>query len=200
MRITSVKRNLELKNSATGEVIFSKVIDAVSYDEISVFAAAYYSPNIDSTTMAVLSRTEGATYHLEQPASGEASLHIFHGAGDTPTEGTPNLDLTVSYLVDTTMVDSLLTPNTYDVAGIKLTSEFISFGELDKNANFTLKPGEYTFNFNWVDADGNETDSLITSVAATLQEGTINYIYISGEPSNIKTNFQEIMPLPELSK
>lgn len=202
MRITSVKRDVELRNSATGEVIFSKTIDAVSYEEISFFAAAYYSDNIDSTTMSTLSYSEGITYHLEAPPEGKGQVFFFHGAGDTPTKGTTNLDIRALFTTpgDTAQTDSLLTPNTYDAGGIELTNEFLAFGDLENNYSFLLSPNDYTFEFTYVNLDGDETDSLITSINVTVDEGTRNYVYLSGPPDNIQAASETRLPLPALSK
>lgn len=202
MRVTSVKRAVELRNSDTGEVIYSKTIDAISYDEITFFAAAYFSPNIDSTTMATVAYTEGATYHVEAPPAGKGQVYFFHGAGDTPTEATQNLDIRAVFTApgDTAATDSLLTPNLYDAANVETNNEFLAFGDLENNYDFLLEPQTYTFNFTLTNADGDETNTLIATVDLTVEAGTMNYVYLSGRPSDIKVATESMMPLPALDK
>ncbi|MCB0282449.1 MAG: DUF4397 domain-containing protein [Calditrichae bacterium] len=202
MKVTSVKRNIELKNSDTGEVLYSKSVDAVSYDEITFFAAAYFSSDIDSTTMATFTYTEGATYHVEAPPAGKGQVYFFHGSGDTPTESTKNLDIRAVFTApgDTVATDSLLTPNIYDAAGVETNNEFLAFGDLENNYSFLLEPQTYTFNFTLTNADGDETNTLVATVDLTVEAGTVNYVYLSGLPSDVKVATESMMPLPALDK
>ena len=98
--VYSGKRQVIVLNSANGDTLFNKSVEATSYNYLSWYFSGYYHPSIDTSTFAFFSQYEGLTYLDQGFSVGPDSLSIFiyHASGPTDIDSSRNVRIFTEFL------------------------------------------------------------------------------------------------------
>ncbi len=165
--VLSGRRQVYVLNPQTGDTIFEKSIEAVSYNILSWYFTGYYHQNIDSTSFAGIYLSDGITYLGQGSTINEDSLSMvfFHASGPTDVDSVKNIGVFMEFLLkDSTVADTSTLIGTF------------AFGE---DSRSVLRQGDYTLYF--IDTANDDT---LATYHDQFNDRLRNFIYITGEPKN----------------
>ncbi|MCF8355730.1 MAG: hypothetical protein K9H48_14860 [Melioribacteraceae bacterium] len=182
--VKSGARNLLVKD-VSGNVIYNRSFDALSYDETTLFFGGWASPVDTVTTFGLNSYSDGWTYLNDYtPPKDSGGVFVYNFFADTPTD--------TAFTIDVTFHEPDSLQDT-----IKMVNE-IDFLERD---NVQLAAGNYQMVINEVIDDGSTTTyKLIGIHDITVVEGKRMYISIVGTKSSYDIVTKGINPLPSRPK
>jgi hypothetical protein len=173
------KRHFVITNPTTGDTLFEKFLDVISYEEQTMWYAGYYHSSIDTSTANFFIHSDAFTYLSKDPSPGDFHLYFLHSAADTPTDSTRAYDVVATYTVDgdemtETIVDEML------------------FGDIVGNA---LAGDEYKLELVRV-----IDDVILSTYTGSFSEGMWSWMYVVGEPSTPRFVREDKHPLPARPK
>jgi hypothetical protein len=182
------RRNFVITDPQTGDTLWKKQVEAISYEEQTMFYAGFYHPSIDTSTVGWINYSDAFTYISKDPPADHLDVYFVHAAGDAyktindtvRTDSSRSLDIDVTWTeiegTDTSLVTETII-------------EEIIFGDV---AGAQLAEGHYKF-----DVRRNEgIRELLISYEADYNAGKWTWHYITGVPSNLEIVMEENDPLP----
>ena len=177
------RRNFVITDPQTGDTLWQKQVEALSYEEQTMFYTGFYHPNIDTSTIAWVSNSDAFTYLSKDPPEGYLNVYFIHASGDTPDDTTRVLDIFYTATIidgsDTTIVSDTL------VVGLEFTG--ISVGQIEE--------GHYKF-----DVVRADNDAILATYEDNYTAGKWTWHYITGQPSTPEIYHEEKNPLPARDK
>jgi hypothetical protein len=179
------KRSFVIMDAATGETLFEKTIEAISYEEQTMWYAGYWSASIDTSTANFFIHSDAFTYLSKDPPEGDVNVYFLHSSPDTPTDSTRTFDITAYSIdgADTTRV------------GDGPIVNGILFGEV---AGYVLPEGEYKFEITRELTDG--TEILVKTYTGSFSQGMWSWMYLVGEASSLRIVREDKEPSPARPK
>jgi hypothetical protein len=183
--LTAGRRYFVIMNPATGDTLFEKWIEALSYEEQTMWYAGYWSEDIDVSTANFFINSDAITYLNKAPAEGTSNVYFLHASPDTPTDSTRVYDV-YAYTIEGT--------DTTEVDGNPIV-DGILFGDIVGN---NMLENEYLFEFRRTLADN--TEIVVRRFNASFTAGMWSWLYIIG-PGDLPELVQEDKePLPARPK
>jgi len=178
------RRYFVIMDAATGDTLFQKWLDVLSYEEQTMWYAGYVHSSIDTSTANFFINSDAFTYLSKDPPPGDLKLYFLHAAGDTPTDSTRAYNV-VAYVIDgsdTTQV------------GDDPIVEGMLFGDIVGNV---MAENEYKFEIIRV-IDG--IDNVLDTYVGSFSDGLWSWMYVVGEPSTPTIVREDKQPLPARPK
>jgi hypothetical protein len=177
------RRYFVITQPSTGDTLFEKWLDVLSYEQQTMWYAGYYHPSIDTSTANFFIYSDAFTYLSKDPPAGEFKIFFIHSSPDTPTDSTRSYDLVARYNVvegsDTTEVSETI------VNGIL-------FGEVRGGV---LAADNYSLDI------VREIDSeVLYTYTGSFTDGLWSWLYIVGEPSTPSLVREDHAPTPARPK
>ena len=179
------RRYVVILNPATGDTLFEKWIEVLSYEEQTMWYAGYWSADIDVSTANFFIHSDAITYLSKTPAEGTLNIYFLHASPDTPTDSTRVYDV-YAYAIEGS--------DTTEVEGNPIVNDIL-FGDIAGN---NMLPNEYIFEFRRTDPNDNEI--IVQRFTHSFTEGMWSWLYIVG-PGDLPELVQEDKePLPARPK
>jgi hypothetical protein len=179
------RRYFVIMDPATGDTLFEKFIETLSYEEQTMWYAGYWSPSIDTSTANFFIHSDAITYLSKDPPQDDLNLIFLHSSPDTPTDSTRAFDIT-AYSIDGT--------DTTEVEDNPVVSGIL-FGEV---AGYVLAEGEYKFDVTRELNDGTEV--IVSTYTGSFSQGMWSWMYLVGEASSLRIVREDKEPLPARPK
>ena len=183
--LTAGRRYVVILNPATGDTLFEKWIEILSYEEQTMWYAGYWSADINVSTANFFIHSDAITYLSKTPAEGSFNLLFLHASPDTPTDSTRAYDI-FAYTIDgedTTLVDE------------DAIVDGILFGDIIGN---NLPGSEYLFEMRRTLNDG--TIVTVQEYTGSFSDGMWSWMYIVGSGDNPDLVREDKAPLPARPK
>lgn len=193
--VVAGRRDIVITNAQTGDTLWEKSVEAISYEEQTAFYSGYYHPSIDTTTVVWVKNSDAFTYLSKSPPAGEVTFNFVHGFGDSYIYETDSLGHTVVKPDSTRFVNIWATytgKNGQD--STRQILEGMVFGDVFK-INMEAKAWKFQFL-------RQETLDLLASYEAdfTSDEGMWTWFYLTGEGSDVQVVREDLTPLPARPK
>lgn len=156
-----------------GNLIFSKEIELISWERITIVFSGFYSTDELQNTFGNFEFNEGEVYISRQPVSGASHMYFIHASGPVGDTDSRTYDqISASYIPagQTEAIDTVF--NVPDLA----------YGNVASIGN--LPAGEYTFTLS------AEAGNFIYET--TVAPGLLYYMFIYDSPDNIKIYKNEV--------
>lgn len=177
------RRYFVIINASTGDTLFEKTLDVISYEEQTMWYAGYYHPSIDTSTANFFINSDAFTYLSKDPPPGDLKVNFLHAAPDTPTDSTRAYDVVATWLfidgTDTTEVSETIV-------------DAMAFGDI---AGSMLPGNQYKFEL--VRALDGE---ILNTYEGQFSNGIWSWMYVVGEPSTPRFVREDKNPLPARPK
>ena len=187
------RRNFVVSNPQTGEVLWEKSVEALSYEEQTMFYSGFYHPSIDTSTVSWISYSDAFTYLSKDPPAGDVTFHFVHAFGDAYKTETDSLGNETVVQDSSRVVNIWATflheegPDTIDVI-----FEGVVFGDVH---NIDLREGPWKFEFKRQD-----NLDLVASYEGEFSAGQWTWLYATGTPSDAEVIREDKDPLPPRDK
>lgn len=171
--IPAGKKSLKVYDQG-GQLLYSKDVEIASLELTSIFVAGQYDTDELLNTFNVFELAEGETYVSHAPAAGTSVLYMIHA----------------SAAVDTFNSDKYTVGATYTVDGIQHDTTYNSDTPLEytQTLGTQLFPTSYSFKL-------TTEDSVTTNVdPVQIEAGYRYYMYIYGNPNNVRVVFDKLTP------
>lgn len=187
------RRFIVISDPQTGDTLWEKNVEAISYEEQTMFYSGHYSSSIDTSTVSWISSSDAFTYLSKDPPAGEVSFHFVHAFGDSYKTVTDSLG-NVSVVQDSSRVVNIWATFLHEVGPdtIDVIFEGVVFGDVMK---INLREGPWKFEFKRQD-----NLDLVASYEGVFTAGMWTWLYVTGAPSNAEVQRQDNEPLPPRSK
>ncbi len=186
------KRNFAVINPQTGDTLWKKLVDALSYEEQTMFYSGFYHPSIDTSTVAWVSHSDAFTYISKEPPADSLNVYFVHAVGDAfmTIEDTVRTDSTRTIKVAATWTEIVGTDTTLESEDI---IEGMIFGDIE---GAVLAQRHYRF----VIRRDDDTNGLLATYENDYTAGKWTWHYITGQTSNVEIMREEKDPLPIRAK
>lgn len=179
------RRYFVIMDAATGDTLFQKWLDVLSYEEQTMWYAGYYHSSIDTSTANFFINSDAFTYISKDPPPGDLNLYFLHASPDTPTDSTRAYDVVATYQVidgtDTTEVSETIVDG-------------MIFGDIVGNV---MVGNNYKFE---IVRQLDTGPIILYTYEGSFSEGLWSWMYVVGEPSTPRIVREDKTPLPARPK
>jgi len=177
------RRYFVITHASTGDTLFEKFLDVISYEEQTMWYAGYYHTSIDTSTANFFINSDAFTYLSKDPPPGDLNMYYLHAAADTPDDSTRAYDVVATYQV----IDGT---DTTDVT--ETIIDGMLFGEIVGNV---LPADQYKLELVRV-----IDEVVLDTYIGQFSDGLWTWMYVVGEPSTPRIVREDKTPLPARPK
>lgn len=185
------KRNFVILDPQTGDTLWQKQVEALSFEEQTMFYSGFYHPSIDTSTVSWVSHSDAFTYLSKDPPAGFLNVYFVHSAGDAFKTINDTVRTDSTRIIDIESTLRVIDGSDTSFVNETITEEML-FGDV---ALAQLAEGHYKF-----DVIRTDTRELLLSYENDYTAGKWTWNYITGAPSNLEIVLEEKDPLPARPK